>query len=55
MMLFLRQGHPRSIMKVIPKIDILYLFTERWRVASSRNHHQSKEWVKLRVGLFSEF
>ena len=38
-----------------PKIDFLYLFTERWCVARSRNHHQSKERVKLQVGLFSEF
>ena len=52
-------GHPRSpkvnYQGKIPKIDFLYLFTERWCVARSRNHHQSKEWVKLQVGLFSEF
>ena len=52
-------GHPRSPMVnhqgKTPKIDFLYLFTDRWCVARSRNHHQSKERVKLRVGLFSEF
>ena len=38
-----------------PKIDLLYPFTERWCVARSRNHHQSKERVKLPVSLLSEF
>ena len=52
-------GHPRSpkvnYQGKTPKIDFMYLFTDRWCVARSRNHHQSKERVKLRVGLSSEF
>ena len=38
-------GHPRSpkvnYQGKTPKIDFLYLFTERWCVARSRNHQQS--------------
>ena len=55
MMLLSRQGHQGQLSRSTPQIDFLYLFMERWCVARSRNHHQSKARVKLQVGLSSEF